>query len=159
MSAPESHHGRDHSRGRGAKEADEISARSGVFAGENNCPIPADIYGVIQQQRTTTDPKRGEQQLEQPRHADNQDDYMLHPSIKDQGRSVHRNRNCGDARERSGDIAPDECSVAVSTRSSRTRAYVGFLASYMRNCAMLIVAVSVAVALGMAPIMSWILWN
>jgi hypothetical protein len=159
MSAPENQHGRDHSRGRGANEGEEISARSGDVVGGNNFPIPANIYCVIQQQRTTTDPERGEQQLEQPRHVDNQDDYMLYPSINEQGRRVHRNRNRGDARERSGDIAPDESSVPASSHSSRTRGYVEFLVPYLRNCAMLIVALAVAAALGKAPIMSWILWN
>lgn len=160
MSAPENQHGRDRSRGRGANEVEEISVRSGVDAGGSNFPIPADIiYCAIQQQMTTADPER-EQQLEQPRGTDNQDDYyMLHPSINEQGRRVHRNRNRGDARESSGDIAPDENSVAASSRSSRTRGYVGFLVPYLRNRAMLIVALAVAAAIGKAPIMSWILWN
>ena len=159
MSAPENQHGRDRSRGRGANEVEEISVRSGVDAGGNYFPIPADIYCVIQQQMTTTDPER-EQQLEQPRGTDNQDDYyLLHPSINEQGRRFHRNRNRGDARERSGAFAPDENSVAASSRSSLTRGYVGFLVPYLRNRAMLIVALVVAAAIGKAPIMSWILWN
>ena len=159
MSAPENQHGRDRSRGRGANEVEEISVRSGVDAGGNYFPIPADIYCVIQQQMTTADPER-EQQLEQPRGTDNQDDYyLLHPSINEQGRRFHRNRNRGDARERSGAFAPDENSVAASSRSSRTRGYVGFLVPNLRNRATLIVALGVAAALGKAPIVSWILWN
>ena len=108
MSAPENQHRQVRSRGRGANEDEEIRARSGVDDGGNNFQIPTDIYCVIQQQMTTADPEQ-EQQLEQPRRTDNQDDYyMLHPSINEQGRRIHRNRNRGDARERSGDIAPDE---------------------------------------------------